>query len=341
VATGYTPVTFQTAVGINYTVTVSDSKTLYFNRWSDNFSSRVIPVAANASDVALRAVFTTTPQPPPQTPYSITVNSNVLNGTAISGYLIDLRVDGYAIQSGFTPTTFKNLEPGLEYQVVAYWAGNYYFRHFSDGDLNRYELLTFNSTGPKTETFDAVYQYVPPTQAASLDVIAIFPNGTVLGTTFNNSDYIQHTPGMWLTVTPRGSNSPYTGSFTGGSLLPFVLPSGETYTIQMTLSYGNIAFAYWNGTQSTNATRTVTLDQSSMTLVAVYEPTQSSDMMRASVWSDPIPSLLAPFALCLASWPRGHTPGRRVSAVKVRTTLVQGLPNPALTLEDSSTSLNT
>ena len=59
---------------------------------------------------------------------------------------------------------------------------------------------------------------------------AQFPNGTQIGTTFNNTDYIQHTPGMWLTVTPPGSSQPFTGSFTGGSILPFILFKGQTYT---------------------------------------------------------------------------------------------------------------
>jgi hypothetical protein len=302
VATGYTPITFATTSGQNYTVTVSDSNILYFNRWSNNFSSRVIPIAADGSKQSLTAVFTTTPQPPPSTPYSITVDSNTLNGTAIHGYLIDLRIGGYAIQSGFTPVTFQNLEPGLEYQVVAYWAGNYFFRHFSDGDLNRYELVTLNSTGTKSVSFDAMYEYVPPSQAATLNVIAVLPNGTLLGTTFNNSDYIQHTPGMWTTVTPPGSTIPYTGTFTGGSLLPFVLFRGDTYTVQMTLAYGNLAFGHWNDTGSANATRVVTLDQNT-TLVAVYEPTSSSNTMQAGSWSHMVPSLLVPFGLCLISYP--------------------------------------
>ena len=230
VSTGYTPVTFQTTSGQNYTVTVSDSKNLYFNRWSDNFSSRVIPVTTQSTRVSLMAIFTTTPQAPPPTPYTITVDSNTLNGTSINGYLIDLRVGGYTIASGFTPVTFKNLEPGLEYQVVAYWAGNYYFRQFSGGDLNRYELLSFNSTGAKSASYDALYEYVPPARAATLNVIAILPNGTVWGrpsTTATTSSTLLECGSRSLL---QATHVPYTGSYTGGSLLPFVLFSGETYT---------------------------------------------------------------------------------------------------------------
>jgi hypothetical protein len=272
VAVGYTPVTFQTEPGQNYTVTVSDSNNLYFNQWSNGFSSRVIPLQANSSETSVTALFTMTPQSPPSTPYSITVTSNVLNGTSIHGYFIDLRIGGYHIESGFTPVTFTNLEPGLQYQVVAYWSGNYYFRHFSDGNLNRYELVTFNSTGTTSVSYDAIYEYVPQAQASTLNVITEFPNGTLIGTTFNNTGYIQHTPGLWFTVTPPDSTVPYTGSYTGGSLLPFVLFRGEPYTIQMTLSYGNLKFAYWNDTRSTDSIRNIFLDQNT-TIIAVYEET--------------------------------------------------------------------
>jgi hypothetical protein len=299
VSTGYTPVVFQTVSGLDYTVTVSDSKNIFFNRWSDDFSSRVIPVITSTFEVSLLAVFTTTPQPSPSTPYTITIDSKTLNGTAISGYLVDLRVGGYAIANGYTPVTFTNLEPGLQYQVVAYWAGNYHFRDFSGGDLNRYELVTFNSTGDTAASFDAIYEYIPPLQAATLNIIAEFPNGTQIGTTSNTTDYIQHTPGMWLTVTPPGATAPYTGSDTGGSLLPFVLFAGESYTVQMTTGYGNVKFAYWNDTGSTDATRTIKLGQSATTVVAVYEVTQTQAMMRASPLSSVIPAVLAPFGLCL------------------------------------------
>lgn len=272
VATGYTPISFPVQAGQNYSVIVSDSNNHYFNQWLGGFASRVIPVQANATTVNLTAIFTSTPQPPPSTSYSISVSSSDLNGTTITGYYTNVRVDGYVIESGFTPITFTNLEPGLEYQVVAYWSGNYYFRNFQGTDLNRYELVTFNDTGAKSISLLGYYQYVPPSQAAALNIMAEFPNGTVIGTTFNNTDYIQHTPGMWLTVTPPGSNAPFTGTYTGGSILPFVLLSGDNYTVTMTLGYGNLKFAYWLDNNSSNNIRSVFLN-SNTTLVAVYEET--------------------------------------------------------------------
>jgi hypothetical protein len=151
--------------------------------------------------------------------------------------------------------------------VVVYAYNSFYFRHFSDGDLNRYELVTLNVSQPHA-TFQAQYQYVPASQLATLNVIAQLPNGTQIGTTVNSSSYIQHTPGLWLTVAPLGM-APFTGTSTGGSLLPFDLFGNQYYTIQMTDGFGDYHFAYWQDNANTNGTRTIDLT-GNQTYIAVY-----------------------------------------------------------------------
>jgi hypothetical protein len=271
ISSGYTPVSFPVSNGQNYTVTISNYGSNYFNQWSNGFSVRTIPVKANSSTTSLTAIFTTTQQSSPPTGYSITINSKDLNGTTLTGFYIDVRVNGNHIASGFTPVTIQNLEPGVQYQIVTYWYGSYYFREFSNGDLNRYALVTFNSTGATSVTYDALYQYVPKLQAADLNIMAELPNGTLLGTTFNNTGYIQHTPGMWLTITP-GLGTPFTGTYTGGSILPFVLFNNQPYTISMTAGYQDYQFAYWKDNNSTNPDRAITLSGSA-TYIAVYTHT--------------------------------------------------------------------
>jgi hypothetical protein len=260
-------VSFAVVPGQNYTVTVNDFENYYFNHWSDGYTLRVITVEANSSVGSLTAVYTTTLQPPPQTAYSITVNSNELNGTAISGLNVDISVNGNLIANGTTPVTFPDLEPGVQYQVVASSTGNYYFREFSNGDLNNYESVAFNSTGSTTPTYIALCQYVPPSQAVYLNIMAELPNGTLLGTVVNN---VQVTPGIYLTVTPPGTNVPFTAAYTGSSALPFVLFKNDTYTVTMTIAYGNYKFAYWQDNNSNDPVRGVTLDNN-MTLIAVYD----------------------------------------------------------------------
>ena len=107
-----------------------------------------------------------------------------------------------------------------------------------------------------------------PPPSANLNIVAEFPNGTLIGTTFCDNGYVQHTPGMWLTVAPNGQ-APFTGSFTGRSMLPFTLFNFRAYTIQMTLSYSNIYFDHWQDNNNTNPQRTVTLNGGA-TYTAIY-----------------------------------------------------------------------
>ena len=192
----------------------------------------------------------------------------MINGTSFSGVQVDLRVNGTTIKTSYTPATFSGLTPGIQYQVVVYWLTNTYFRHFSDGDLERYATVTLNGT--KYVSLNAEYQSVPPQDAAALNVIAELPNGTQIGTSdlVNGSDF--HTPGMWFQIIPPGSNQAFTGSYTGGSILPFIFFNHETYTIQMSTGYQNLHFEYWKDNLSDNLTRTLTLNGNE-TFVAIYD----------------------------------------------------------------------
>jgi hypothetical protein len=199
---------------------------------------------------------------------SIVVSSTMLSGTGLSGVQVDLRLNGTTIRTGYTPVTFSGLTPGVPYEIVVYWLNNTYFRHFSDGDLNRYDTVTLN--GSKYINLDAEYQTVPQQDAAALNVVAQFPNGTQIGTSNERNGSDTHTPGMWLQIIPPQSAQAFTGSYTGGSILPFVLFNHETYTIQMSAAYQSYHFLYWKDNRSTNTTRSVTLNGNA-TLTAVFE----------------------------------------------------------------------
>src|SRR5579864_5310462 len=99
---------------------------------------------------------------------SIVVNSSILTGASLSGVQVDLRINGSTIKTAYTPATFSGLTPGVQYQIVVYWLPNYYFRHFTDGQLNRYDEVTLNGT--KYASLNAVYENIPASQAASLNV---------------------------------------------------------------------------------------------------------------------------------------------------------------------------
>lgn len=191
----------------------------------------------------------------------------MLNGAQISGVQVDLRLNGSTVKTGYTPVTFSGLTPNVQYQIVVYWLNDTYFRHFSDGNLNRYATVTLNGT--KYASLDAEYQSVPQQDAASLNVIAEFPNGTQIGTSDSVNGTNFHSPGMWVQIVPPQSTQAYTGSYTGGSILPFVLFNHETYIIQMSSAYQNLHFLYWKDNQSDNPTRSVTLNGNA-TYIAVF-----------------------------------------------------------------------
>ena len=202
---------------------------------------------------------------------------------------VDLRINGSPVESGNTPVTFSNLQFGVIYQIIVFWYGNYYIRYINDAntgvDLQRYDAVTLNQSRP-SDTLTAMFEYVPPSQATTLNIIAEFPNGTLIGTSQQNAsaNYIQHSSGMWLTLTPPGQTTPYTGTFTGGSILPFTLFNLETYTVQMTLdSCGmillangqtvgpvDIVWSHWQKDGSTDATRAITLNGAA-SYVAIYD----------------------------------------------------------------------
>jgi hypothetical protein len=202
---------------------------------------------------------------------------------------VDLRINGNPVDNGDTPVTFTNLQFGVLYQVVVFWYGNYYIRYINDAntglDLQRYDTVTLNQSMP-SDTLTGMFEYVPTSQATSLNFIAEFPNGTLIGTSEQNAsaNYIQHSSGMWLTLTPPGQTTPYTGTFTGGSILPFTLFNGETYTVQMTLdacgmvlsangqTVGpvDIVWSHWQDHGSTDANRAITLNGAA-TYIAIYD----------------------------------------------------------------------
>jgi hypothetical protein len=272
VGTGFTPVVFPTTSGVSYSVIISDYTNAYFSEWTNGITTNTIDVTAGTSQTPLTAEFCTTAcTATGSTKNTITVTSSDLhNGTTITGMYVNLRLNDNDVAAGFTPVTFTGLQTGVDYLVVVYWYGDYYFRHFSNGNLERYAYVTLNTTaGQGNYSMNALYEAVPKADAASLNIIAQFPNGTQIGTASVIGGYPQHTPGIYLTVTPPGATAPFTATFTGGSILPFILFNGETYVVAMSSSFSNVTFTRWTDNNSTDPTRSFTLDGNA-TYIAIY-----------------------------------------------------------------------
>jgi hypothetical protein len=280
VASGYTPASFNLPAG-TYDVGVGDYGGYYFNHWSDGTSGRLYAATISASKTtALTAVYSTTQggggsgggtQGAPDT---VTVVSTDLNGNPLTGEYVNLRLNGNIIATGYTPVTF-NLQEGQQYVVVAYWYGEYYFRHYTDGTLTRYHYLNADPT--KGITYTAVYEDVPAAQAARLNVHAYDTNGNLIGGTSGSAENgtLIANPGMWETLTPPGATAPYTGAYSDSSSTPFTIFNHKTYTIAMD-SYGNYQFDHWQDNGSTNPVRSFAMNGDSINNIAVYRIVSSS-----------------------------------------------------------------
>ncbi|MCL4517599.1 MAG: hypothetical protein M1587_00195 [Thaumarchaeota archaeon] len=211
-----------------------------------------------------------------------------LNGSSpVNGILVELRINGTNVATGYTPVTFSNIQFGVQYGVVVYWFAPYYIRYINDSltgiDLQRYDLVTLSQSSPSA-TLTGMFEYVPASQSATLNILAEYPNGTLIGSSAIVNGYDLHSSGMWLTVTPPFQSTPYTGTYTGGSILPFTFFNNQTYTVQMVSSScgpdqnisGQIigivynVFSHWQNDNSTNAFKSITLNGSA-TLTAIYD----------------------------------------------------------------------
>lgn len=268
------PATFSVTVGEKYTVSPRDTSTAKFEQWSSGSTSRDRTVTATTTAKTLTAIYAKTSTSTPSEcggsasgSYTVTVVSCTLDGTSLPGMYLNLRENGNIVADGYTPKTF-NLTPGKDYVVVLYWCCDYYFRHYSDGTLTRYHEVTGGSSG---KLLKGLYERVPASQAAKLNVIAKDTNGNTIGGTTSNPDgSISTEPGMWMWLTPPGTSTPYTGAYTGSSSTPFVVFEGKTYKITMS-SFGKYEFDHWQDNGSTNPNRSFAMSGDRVNNVAIYK----------------------------------------------------------------------
>jgi hypothetical protein len=191
--TGFTPATFQTTAGQQYTVQVQDYGSYYFNHWSDGTTSRDKTFTATSSGQTFTAVYSTSPSSSSGGSSSanggsggsggssssgtgVTVASVDQNGNPIYGYYTLLCTQGTSLNSdgstscdnngssflgsGFTTVTFNSgLVQGQTYGVEVQDYGNCHFNHWTDNPSNvgyTYRFHLFNASNPPNK-LTAVY----------------------------------------------------------------------------------------------------------------------------------------------------------------------------------------
>ncbi len=272
IASKTSPATFTVNVGQTYSIVPGDTTTATFKQWKNGLTARERTFTASSTSTTYYAIYSKVPSSGGSCSGSaggantVKVVTCALDGTPLTGFYTNLRLNGNIMADGYTPKTFT-MTPGNTYVVVLYWCCDYQFRHYSDGTLTRYYEVTPSSSG---KLIKGLYELVPASQAAKLNVIAKDTNGKVIGSTTTNPDgTISTQPGMWMWLTPPGASSPYTGAYTGSSSTPFVIFNGKTYTVTMS-SFGSYQFDHWQDNGSTNPKRAFSMNGDSINNVAVY-----------------------------------------------------------------------
>jgi hypothetical protein len=294
ITTGFTEAEFNLTAG-EYSVMVDDftdgTTTYTFVEWQDSTQTSKTRVANLTDNETFTAVYsvqgpgappvinppptngTDGGNPPPAGgPNTVTVHTELLDGTDLTGMRAELRTTaGDNEESGFTPATLT-MEPGEDYRVVMYSFDNNYFRHWSDGGLHRYHSVSAEDSG---QSLTARYEHIEDSQKAKLRVVAMTADGQPIGGTTGTSEdgTLVAEPGVEVQIAPPGSLTPftaYTAGFSGGSEIEeqFYFINGQTYVVMMQ-SFDKYQFSHWQDNGSTNSARAHTLS-GDVTLTAIY-----------------------------------------------------------------------
>lgn len=144
-ATGYTPITFNVASGVQYTVDAANYQSTIFNHWNNGSTNSSITVTPT-QNTTLTASYSTSSS------VTLTVKSVNLSGNTFSGMWTVIKSGGSTVASGYT-TFHYTAQSGTTYKVTVSNYQNYVFSHWSNGSTNP----TITVTPTQSTTLVAYY----------------------------------------------------------------------------------------------------------------------------------------------------------------------------------------
>jgi hypothetical protein len=180
----------------------------------------------------------------PPTTSTLTVASQSLSGTPLTGFYTVLFQDGKVVTTGYTTATFT-LDDGQSYVIQADSYGNCIFAHWSNGETSASMPISINANTKVTAVYNC-----GGTSDSSVTVQSQDQNGN------------------WIFGYYAALKSSSGAVATGYTTKTFVTSAGQSYTVQMA-SFGSCTFSHWNG-GSTKNPRSFTASSSAMTFTAVY-----------------------------------------------------------------------
>jgi hypothetical protein len=187
---------------------------------------------------------------------TLTINTQALNGTEISGYYSALYDSaGSMVGSGYSPATYT-LTNGQSYTVEVDGYGSCNFDHWADNaNTNPLRSISISSNTQLT----AVYNCGTSSGGGGGG------GGTTSTLTLNTQDLTGATiTGYYSALRSSAGNVVATGY----SPTTYTLTDGSTYTIEVD-GYGSCNFDHWADTGSTSYLRTISISSNTQ-LTAVY-----------------------------------------------------------------------
>jgi len=192
----------------------------------------------------------------PSSSSQVIVSSQDSSGNTINGYYTVLYQNGAAIDTGFTPASFKTTS-GQTYTVEVQDYGSYFFDHWADnGSTNRDRVFTASTS---QTTFTAVYrngQTSPPppgSGTATFNVKTVDSNG--------NEIYGYYTTLWQGTQLVKEGFSPVSFNVPAGG--------GQYYAVTVA-DYGSYHFDHWSDGDTSRFLSFVPGSGQTISLTAVY-----------------------------------------------------------------------
>jgi hypothetical protein len=273
IGTGFSPAEFALIDGQQYSVSVSDYGSYYFDHWQDSGDSRERTVTTSSSEyVAVYSTDQAAPPPddtdPPEEEEPPVSGQSVLTvrtqaGSEISGYWTVLSKGGAVVATGFSPAQFT-LDNGQNYVVSVSDYGDFAFDHWQDtGSETRDRGVSLSGNtevvaiyaGPDGEVPDE--EPIPPEDPQDPPVSG---QSTITINTAGPSGAIS---GYYVTLSQNGAVID-----SGFSPKQFTVNNGQAYAVSVS-DYGNYAFDHWEDGPGSRE-RTVSVTQNAQ-FTAVYE----------------------------------------------------------------------
>jgi hypothetical protein len=257
-STGYTTMSFDGASDAQYEVCVSDYQETIFDHWEDGSTNSCRTITPTQA-VTLTAYYQTGTAPPPPVPTTaeVTVQSEDLAGSPITGMWTEISAGGTVVNTGYTSLTYT-ADTDTQYEICVSDYQNLVFDHWEDGSTNSCRTITPT-------------QNIALTASYKTDVDIVVNSANLAGASIT---------GMWTEISAGG-----TLVNTGYTPLTYTAAANTQYRVCVS-DYQNTVFDHWED-GSTNNCRTITPTQA-VTLTAYYKTPVTIKVRSLSLNGSPI-----------------------------------------------------